>query len=146
MELASMLAGERFSDAPRAVCPVVAAFVRGYNDHLADGARQDLYGLVSDVVGTGHDDRWLMRDRANRCMGWVRRLRRELAWRALRVPRFTYTDPVADAEAAGGWAALFAARHPYAHPRTLCFVRELSGAGAPVTVPQDEPAAPALIR
>jgi hypothetical protein len=141
MELASMLAGEPFSDAPKAVCPVVGAFVRGYNDHLPCHERQDLYGLIADLVGTGHGDAFLMRDRANRCMGWVRRLRRELAWRAVRAPRFSYTDPIADAEAAGGWAALFATRHPYAHPRTLGFLRELAGIGPAVTFPEDPSAA-----
>ena len=36
MELASMLAGERFSDQPRTVCPVIAGFLRAYNDILDD--------------------------------------------------------------------------------------------------------------
>jgi hypothetical protein len=43
MELASMLAGEPFSDQPKSVCPVVAAFLRGYNDAVDDETRQDLY-------------------------------------------------------------------------------------------------------
>ena len=43
MELASMLAGERFSDRPRSVCPVIAAFLRSYNDQVDDRRRQDLY-------------------------------------------------------------------------------------------------------
>jgi hypothetical protein len=32
MELASMLAGEPFTDRPASVCPVIAAFLRTYND------------------------------------------------------------------------------------------------------------------
>src|SRR4051794_8559268 len=52
MELASMLAGERFTDAPQAVCPVIAGFLRAYNDTVDDRRRQDLYGLASQVVGT----------------------------------------------------------------------------------------------
>ena len=32
MELASMLAGEPFSDRPQAVCPVIGAYLRSYND------------------------------------------------------------------------------------------------------------------
>ena len=34
IELASMLAGERFSDHPQSVCPVIAGFLRAYNDLL----------------------------------------------------------------------------------------------------------------
>ncbi len=32
MELASMLADEPFSDHPKSVCPLIAAFLRDYND------------------------------------------------------------------------------------------------------------------
>jgi hypothetical protein len=39
MELASMLAGERFTDRPKSVCPVIAAFLRGYNDALPECER-----------------------------------------------------------------------------------------------------------
>ena len=52
MELASMLAGERFSDRPRSVSPVIAAFLRGYNDLVDDHRRQDLMRYASEAVGT----------------------------------------------------------------------------------------------
>lgn len=52
MELASMLAGERFSDRPRTVSPVIAAFLRGYNDLVDDQRRQDLIRYASGAVGT----------------------------------------------------------------------------------------------
>lgn len=52
MELASMLAGERFSDHPKAVSRVIGAFLRGYNDIVDDDRRQDLYAYASKVVGT----------------------------------------------------------------------------------------------
>jgi hypothetical protein len=52
MELASMLAGERFTDHPRSVCPVIASFLRAYNDAIDDERRQDLYRCAADVVGT----------------------------------------------------------------------------------------------
>src|SRR5947208_7984501 len=52
MELASMLAGERFSDHPRAVCPVIAVVLRGYNDGADDRRRQELYRYASEAVGT----------------------------------------------------------------------------------------------
>jgi hypothetical protein len=52
MEMASMLAGERFSDRPRSVSPVIAAFLRGYNDLVDDARRQDLIRYASEAVGT----------------------------------------------------------------------------------------------
>jgi hypothetical protein len=52
VELASMLAGEPFSDRPQSVCPFIGAFLRAYNDALDDRRRQDLYPVASAVVGT----------------------------------------------------------------------------------------------
>ena len=52
MELASMLAGEEFTDHPQAVCPVIGAFLRAYNDRVDDRSRQDLYAYAAMVVGT----------------------------------------------------------------------------------------------
>jgi hypothetical protein len=52
MELASMLAGERFSDHPKSVSRVIAAFLRAYNDAVDDARRQDLYRCAAQVVGT----------------------------------------------------------------------------------------------
>jgi hypothetical protein len=52
MELASMLAGERFSDRPTSVCPVIGAILRAYNDNLSDGLRDDLYRYAAEAVGT----------------------------------------------------------------------------------------------
>jgi hypothetical protein len=52
MELASMLAGERFSDHPRSVSRPIASFLRSYNDLLDDERRQDLYAYASLTVGT----------------------------------------------------------------------------------------------
>lgn len=51
-ELVSMLAGERYSDRPKCLCPALAAFVRGYNDGLDDRRRQDLIALAPDLVDT----------------------------------------------------------------------------------------------
>ena len=63
MELASMLGGEHFSDRPRTVCPIVAGFLRGYNDLVDDDRRQELYGYASAVVGSSGDRmvRWRRR-------------------------------------------------------------------------------------
>jgi len=52
MELASMLAGEPFSDRPDCVCPVLAGFLRVYNDQLDDDRRQDLFAYEARVVGS----------------------------------------------------------------------------------------------
>lgn len=52
MELASMLAGERFSDHPRSVCPVIGRYLRALNDGLDDERRQELYALAAAAVGT----------------------------------------------------------------------------------------------
>jgi hypothetical protein len=52
MELASMLADEGFSDHPDGACPVIAGFLRGYNDCVDDERRQDLYAYASEVVGS----------------------------------------------------------------------------------------------
>jgi hypothetical protein len=52
MELASMLAGEAFTDQPRSVCPALAAILRPYNDVLPDEHRQVLYKYAARVIGT----------------------------------------------------------------------------------------------
>jgi hypothetical protein len=52
MELASMLAGEPFSDHPRSVCPLIGAYLRRYNDWLDDDRRQELIELAALVVGS----------------------------------------------------------------------------------------------
>ena len=52
MELASMLAGEPFSDWPRSVSPTLAAVLRGYNDGLDDRRRQTLKPYAAESVGT----------------------------------------------------------------------------------------------
>lgn len=51
-----MLTGEPVSDRPGSVCPVLAAFLRAYNDHLTHSLRQSLYPWASDAAGT-HDVR-----------------------------------------------------------------------------------------
>jgi len=52
MELASMLAGEPFSDRPQTACPVIGAFLRSYNDAVDDERRQRLYRCAAAVIGT----------------------------------------------------------------------------------------------
>jgi hypothetical protein len=52
MELASMLGGEPFGDHPQSVCPVIAAFLRVYNDAVDDERRQDLYAYAAKIIGS----------------------------------------------------------------------------------------------
>ena len=73
MELASMLAGEPFTDHPRSVCPVIGAFLRSYNDRLDERWRQDLYEFAAKVVGT-RSTRAVERQRAQMCSEWARRV------------------------------------------------------------------------
>ena len=51
VELASMLAGERFSDHPPTVCPVIAGFLRGYNDLMPEQDLPELYPIAGHTVG-----------------------------------------------------------------------------------------------
>jgi hypothetical protein len=56
MELASLLAGERWSDHPACTHPLLAALARHVNDHTSDAGRQRLAELVPSVIGlTGED-------------------------------------------------------------------------------------------
>jgi hypothetical protein len=70
IELASMLAGERFSDHPSSVCPVIAGFLRGYNDLLPEGEQDELYGYAARVVGTAAPAP-VRRERARRVLQWA---------------------------------------------------------------------------
>lgn len=69
-----MLAGERFTDRPRCVDPVIAAFLRTLNDRLAPRERQRLLPYASAAVNTRSTRR-------------VRRARRRLCLNATSTPR-----------------------------------------------------------
>src|SRR5438094_8542303 len=56
MELASLLAGERFSDHPACTHPLLAAVARHVNDYTSDAARPRLAGLIPSVIGLTSDD------------------------------------------------------------------------------------------
>jgi len=71
VELASMLAHEPFSDRPQSVCPVIAGFLRSYNDHVDERRRQDLDAYACRVVGT-RTDAATERTRADICTRWAR--------------------------------------------------------------------------
>jgi hypothetical protein len=85
MELASMLAGEPFTDHPATVCPVIGSFMRAYNDSVDDSRRQDLYAYASMVVGsrTSAD---IQRTRAEFLTAWAQQFRRN-RWTRRLVPK-----------------------------------------------------------
>jgi hypothetical protein len=56
MELASLLAGERWSDHPACTHPLLAAVARHVNDHTSDAGRQRLAELIPSVIGLTSDD------------------------------------------------------------------------------------------
>ena len=60
MELASVLAGEKWSDHPSCTHPLLAQLAREVNDHTSDDGRQQLTLLIPSVVGRrGTGDNWL---------------------------------------------------------------------------------------
>jgi hypothetical protein len=70
MELASMLAGEPFSDHPRSVSPTLAGLLRGYNDGLDYRRRQTLKHYASASVGTARG-RTVERERRRLVRAWL---------------------------------------------------------------------------
>ncbi len=56
MELASYLAGERWSDHPRCTHPLLASVARLVNDLTSDAHRSRLAGLIPGVIGMTSDD------------------------------------------------------------------------------------------
>lgn len=60
MELASLLAGERWSDHPSCTHPLLGQLARQVNDHTSDAGRQRLAPLIPSVVGRrGDAGTWL---------------------------------------------------------------------------------------
>jgi hypothetical protein len=59
MEMASYLAGERWSDHPRCTHSLLAAMARLVNDNTPDADRQELAPMIPSVIGLDSDDpRW----------------------------------------------------------------------------------------
>ena len=111
MELASMLAGERFTDHPKTVSPSIAAFLRAYNDRVDDERRQDLYALASACVGT-RGSLAAERQRAEICREWLQsRTTLHLSQRFGWIMRFTPPGRARMATGAAHYASLVRARH-----------------------------------
>ncbi|MGH2875051.1 MAG: hypothetical protein ACRDNJ_11140 [Solirubrobacteraceae bacterium] len=140
MELASMIAGEPFSDRPRAVCPVIAALLRAYNDAVDDRRRQDLYACAAQAVGTRSSVE-VERLRLARIREWTLQMRhaRRLRLPSLRRARWNQADP--PAEIAAGHAVRSFGRHTArTHASMLALVDELCAIEAPDVT--NAPAAP----
>lgn len=56
MELASTLAGERFSDHPKCTHPLLAELARLVNDRTSDARRSELAPLIPSVIGLNGTD------------------------------------------------------------------------------------------
>jgi hypothetical protein len=70
LELASLLAEEKFSDRPRCVCAVIAAFLRDWNDRSGHAQRQRLRPYARRVVGSRASRRVTHR-RRDICLIWA---------------------------------------------------------------------------
>jgi hypothetical protein len=143
LELASLLAGEQFSDHPASVCPVIGSFLRAYNDSVDDSRRQDLYGYASRVVGT-RASADVQRARAERLLQWAAELRQRRWTRVLLPPRLRaiglHRHPPLDA--VGTHAVHAIPRHnDQTHSEALALVDELLAITDPAeaTTPVDAP-------
>ncbi|MGZ4437541.1 MAG: hypothetical protein ACXVXC_14075 [Nocardioidaceae bacterium] len=66
MEMASYLAGEKWSDHPQCTHPLLATLARDVNDHVSDAVRPRLVPLIPAVIGLRggdpHVDAWIARE------------------------------------------------------------------------------------
>ncbi|HLJ02380.1 MAG TPA: hypothetical protein VKT31_03020 [Solirubrobacteraceae bacterium] len=136
MELASMLAGEPFTDHPACACPVIGSFLRAYNDSLDDSRRQDLYAYASKVVGSRRTGA-VQRARAERLAEWEFELRRRRWCRRLLPKRLRTLGlrPRHALDTAGTHAVHAIRRHnDTIHAEALALIDELLAIGTPPAV------------
>src|SRR5690349_11304088 len=130
MELASMLAGEPFTDHPASVCPVIGSFLRSYNDSIDERRRQSLYEYAARVVGSRGSQR-VQQARAERLAEWAEEMHRTRRTRFLRSPLRALTrlrKPPADA--VGSYAVHAIPKHTNeTHAAALALVDELLAIG-----------------
>ena len=133
MELASMLAGEPFSDHPASVCPVIGSFLRAYNDSIDDRRRQDLYAYAARAVGTRAGIA-VQRERADRLSEWAVEMQRR-RWTRLLPPsrlRIAGLRRHPSTHVLGTSAVRAISRHTDAtHREVLGLLDRLIAAGAP---------------
>ncbi len=133
MELASMLAGEAFTDHPQCVCPVIGSFLRAYNDSVNEKRRQDLYMYAAMVVGSrgGTDVQQL---RAERLAAWSSEmLQRRWTWfvaRPLARALSNMRRPPLRIDALGAYAVHSIRKHTdETHAAALRLIEELLAIG-----------------
>jgi hypothetical protein len=148
MELASMLAGEGFSDHPRSVSRPIAAFMRAYNDLVDDRRRADLYRYASLTVGTA-SSRLVEAARVERLLAWGDELWERRASRSLLErmrQRRAAQERSSDPEPAGTYAvhAIGKVRDGN-HRAALALVDELIAMGAAASAPRASLEAPELV-
>lgn len=130
VELASMLAGEPFSDQPASVCPVIASFLRAYNDSVGDSRRQDLYACAAKVVNSAGDCR-LQRERAERLKSWTLELQ-ERRWTRVVPRRLRLLTWMPELEVLGPQAVrAMDLEDERSHAEALAFIDELLRIGEP---------------
>ena len=128
MELASMLEGDRFTDAPESVCPVIRDLLRSYNDRIDDERRQELYGTAAAVVGS-RSTPCVERERLRLCADAARSVRWN--WRSL--PTFPAFPLERHAAGRAGWA--LATGHGTGPSHVVELVEELLEVGRPTEEP-----------
>jgi hypothetical protein len=117
-----MLANGTFSDHPQSACPVIAAFLRSYNDHVDDRRRQDLYRYAARVAGTRADAE-VERRRSKMCLAWARACCHRPEWRVRILHRLLSHCQGPDVHAV--YAARAAAVTPGGHEQALAFLDQL---------------------
>jgi hypothetical protein len=131
MELASMLAGEPFTDHPVSVCPVIGSFLRSYNDSIDERRRQSLYDYASRVVGSRSTQR-TQQARAERLAEWAEEMQRTrrtvfLVRSPLRAISRLRRPPI---DAIGNYAVHAISKHTdQTHAATLAMIDELLAIG-----------------
>jgi hypothetical protein len=141
MELASMLAGEPFSDHPHSVSRPIAAFLRRYNDLLDDRRRQDLYPYAAIAVGTAADAE-TEAERVERLLSWAddRWLRRRWPARSGVLSARRRRQRVGHPEAAASYAIRAIPKlSDETHAAALMLVDGLIAIGAPESLEAPPP-------
>jgi hypothetical protein len=129
MELASMLAGESFSDRPSCVDPVIGGLLRAYNDSVDGERRQDLYRLAAQVVGSASTIE-VERARAARCLAFANEHRSRSRWGRRRPPALAAH---LGSDAPGVLAVRSLGRiDDEAHRQVMAFIGELLAIGRPL--------------
>ena len=144
MELASLLAGEPFSDRPASACPVIGGVLRAYNDAVDDERRQRLYGMAASVVETAPGDAELLA-RVEHVVAWTK-ARTRRPWRRVLLGASVRAE---DFDELGVQAVKALGRlDDSAHSELEELVRELlrlgrpPGAGVPASPVRCDPAPP----